>query len=92
MVRQLSAILRLAVALDRRNKGAIAEVICEYDHHNRTLSMQLCPVEVGDKCTLELWNLSYKKEVFEEEFGIELVATVAENQLSTVGSSVKVNG
>jgi exopolyphosphatase / guanosine-5'-triphosphate,3'-diphosphate pyrophosphatase len=84
IVRQLSAILRLAVALDRRNKGAIAQVQCNYDRHNRILHFQLQPTEVGDKCSLELWNLSYKKEVFEEEFQVKLIANVAENKLSTV--------
>ncbi|MEO1670863.1 MAG: HD domain-containing protein, partial [Cyanobacteria bacterium J06631_2] len=78
MVRQLSAILRLAVALDRRNKGAIARVNCEYDKSDRTLYFQIVPTEVGDDCSLELWNLSYKKEVFEEEFNVDLIATIAE--------------
>jgi exopolyphosphatase / guanosine-5'-triphosphate,3'-diphosphate pyrophosphatase len=78
MVRQLSAILRLAVALDRRNKGAIAQVHCQYDSHQRTLCLQLKPREIGDPCSLELWNLSYKKEVFEAEFGVAVVSTIAE--------------
>jgi exopolyphosphatase / guanosine-5'-triphosphate,3'-diphosphate pyrophosphatase len=78
MVRQLSAILRLGVALDRRNKGAIAEVHCQFDSLQRTLSLQLKPQEIGDPCSLELWNLSYKKEVFEAEFGVTVVATIAE--------------
>ncbi len=82
MVRQLSAILRLAVALERRNKGAIALVECDYDSKDRTLHFQLHPVEVGDRCSLELWNLSYKKEVFEEEFDVELIASVKGNELS----------
>ncbi len=81
MVRQLSAILRLAVALDRRNKGAVAKVECNYNSSNRTLDFQLQPAEVGDRCSLELWNLSYKKEAFEEEFNVELIPTVAKNQL-----------
>ncbi|MCC0177188.1 Ppx/GppA family phosphatase [Waterburya agarophytonicola K14] len=84
MVRQLSAILRLAVALDRRNKGAIAGIKCDYDHRDRKLYFQLQPSEVGDKCSLELWNLSYKKEAFEEEFNLELIASVAENQVSAM--------
>lgn len=78
MVRQLSAILRLAVALDRRNKGAIAEVNCQYNSHNRALCLQIKPTEIGDPCALELWNLSYKKQVFEEEFDIELTAMISE--------------
>lgn len=78
MVRQLSAILRLAVALDRRNKGAIAAVNCQYDRDNRSLQFQIQPTEIGDSCSLELWNLSYKKEVFEEEFNVTLLASIAE--------------
>ena len=78
IVRQLSAILRLAVALDRRNKGAIARVNCEYDKGDRILYFQIEPREVGDDCSLELWNLSYKKDVFEEEFNVELIASIAE--------------
>jgi exopolyphosphatase / guanosine-5'-triphosphate,3'-diphosphate pyrophosphatase len=78
MVRQLSAILRLAVALDRRNKDAIAAVNCQYDQDNRSLQFQIQPTEIGDPCSLELWNLSYKKEVFEEEFDVTLVASITE--------------
>ena len=82
MVRQLSAILRLAVALDRRNKGAIAEVNCEYDSSDRKLQFELKPLEVGDKCSLELWNLSYKKELFEEEFDVEVSASVSQGKVA----------
>ena len=78
IVRQLSAILRLAVALDRRNKGALAAVSCKYDRGDRTLDFQIIPKEIGDDCALELWNLSYKKEAFEAEFDVELIASVAE--------------
>jgi exopolyphosphatase / guanosine-5'-triphosphate,3'-diphosphate pyrophosphatase len=89
MVRQLSAILRLAVALDRRNKGAIAQVNCQYDYLHRSLSFQIKPTEIGDQCSLELWNLSYKKQVFEEEFGVELITTIAEKiPVSPLNSSV----
>ena len=78
IVRQLSAILRLAVALDRRNKGAILGVDCKYDPQARILDLQIKPKEIGDSCMLELWNLSYKKEVFEEEFNVEIRAAISE--------------
>ncbi len=78
MVRQVSAILRLAVALERRNKAAIAGVECEYDSNHHFVNFQIMPIEIGDKCALELWNLSYKKEAFEEEFDVKLVASVSE--------------
>ncbi len=84
MVRQLSAILRLAVALDRRQKGAIAGVNCQYDANNRTLRFQLFPTELGDDCALELWSLAYKKEVFEEEFDVKLIPTISQVKVHLV--------
>jgi exopolyphosphatase/guanosine-5'-triphosphate,3'-diphosphate pyrophosphatase len=76
IVKQLSAFLRLAVALDRRRKGAIAELSCEFDLESRSLYLQLIPQEIGDDCALELWSLDYKKDVFEEEFSITLIPSV----------------
>jgi exopolyphosphatase/guanosine-5'-triphosphate,3'-diphosphate pyrophosphatase len=76
IVKQLSAILRLAVALDRRKKGAISEISCEFDLESRSLYLQLIPQEIGDDCALELWSLDYKKDVFEEEFSITLIPSL----------------
>ncbi len=76
MVRQLSAILRIAVALDRRNKGAIARVRCHFDPKQRILDVTVIPHEIGDDCALELWSLDYKKPIFEEEFDIQLKAKI----------------
>lgn len=77
MVRQLSAILRLAVALDRRQIGAIKELECKYDPEAKRLHLHLFRSNPEDDCNLELWNLNYKKEVFEKEYGVQLVATLA---------------
>lgn len=77
MVRYLSAILRLAVALDRRQIGAIEQIECKYDAEYRTLHLHLFPANPEDDCALELWSLDYKKPVFEEEFGVKVVATLA---------------
>ncbi len=77
MVRQLSAILRIAVALDRRQVGAIADLECKYDPEYRTLHLHLFAASPDDDCALELWSLDYKKPVFEEEFGVKLVSTLA---------------
>ncbi len=74
MVRQLSAILRIAVALDRRNKGAVARVRCDFDSKQKVLDVTVIPHEIGDDCALELWSLDYKKPIFEEEFNIQLQA------------------
>jgi exopolyphosphatase / guanosine-5'-triphosphate,3'-diphosphate pyrophosphatase len=73
IVAQLSALLRLATALDRRQIGAIADIECEYRPSVRELLLQLQPVEPNDPCELELWSLDYKKEVFEAEYGVKLV-------------------
>ncbi len=76
-VRQLSAMLRLAVALDRRQIGAIEAVECKYDDEYKQLHLHITPKIPEDDCTLELWNLDYKKVIFEEEFGVKVLATLA---------------
>ncbi|HEY9653155.1 MAG TPA: Ppx/GppA phosphatase family protein [Coleofasciculaceae cyanobacterium] len=74
MVNQLSAILRLAVALDRRQIGAVQRLRCEYYPDVRELHLRLQPSQPDDNCTLELWSLNYEKEVFEVEFGVKVIA------------------
>ena len=76
MVNQLSAILRLAVALDRRQIGAISHVQCDYIPNFKEFKMSIFPSTIDDECSLELWSLDYKKGVFEEEFGLRFVATL----------------
>lgn len=80
IVSQLSAWLRLAVALDRRQIGAISQVRCEYRPEVREFYLWLAASQPGDDCALELWSLNYKKPVFEAEYAVKLVATL-ENQL-----------
>jgi exopolyphosphatase/guanosine-5'-triphosphate,3'-diphosphate pyrophosphatase len=76
IVSQLSAILRLSVALDRRQIGAISQVQCEYIPQKHEFKILLFPRILGDDCALELWSLDYKKGVFEEEFGLKLDANL----------------
>ena len=76
IVDQLSAILRLAVPLDRRKIGAISEVRCDFNQEQKVLQLQLIPRKVDDACALELWSLDYHKEVFEEEYGVKVVANL----------------
>jgi exopolyphosphatase / guanosine-5'-triphosphate,3'-diphosphate pyrophosphatase len=73
MVSQLSAILRLAVALDRRQIGAVKSVQCDYNSFKRELTLYIYPALANDDCALELWNLDYKKAVFEEEFNVKIL-------------------
>jgi exopolyphosphatase/guanosine-5'-triphosphate,3'-diphosphate pyrophosphatase len=76
LVCQLSAVLRLAVALDRRQIGAIERVQCNYHPDEKELYLHLFPSQPDDDCALEIWSLDYKKGVFEEEFGVKLVVTL----------------
>ncbi|MBW4612781.1 MAG: Ppx/GppA family phosphatase [Desmonostoc vinosum HA7617-LM4] len=74
VVSQLSAILRLAVALDRRQIGAIARVQCDYYQQFQQFNLLIYPSQPDDDCALELWSLDYKKGIFEAEYGVKLVA------------------
>ncbi len=75
-VNQLSALLRLAVALDRRQIGAIKQVRCEYRPQVQEFHLHLEPSQPDDDCALELWSLDYKKAPFEAEYGVKLIATL----------------
>ena len=76
VVSQLSALLRLAVALDRRQKGAIANVTCWLNKNQRQFCLWLRPADPKDDCALELWSLEQKKEAFEKEFGLKLITNL----------------
>jgi exopolyphosphatase / guanosine-5'-triphosphate,3'-diphosphate pyrophosphatase len=73
IVSQLSAILRLAVALDRRQIGAISHVKCEYSYSFREFYIQIFPVNPYDDCALEIWNLDLNKLAFEEDFNVKVI-------------------
>ncbi len=73
VVSELSALLRLAIALDRRQKGAIANITCWLNKNQKEFHIWLRPADPEDDCALELWSLEYKKEAFEEEFDLKLI-------------------
>jgi len=73
LVSQLSAMLRVAVALDRRGIGAIASFNCQFDADDSIVYLTLTASRSGDDCASELWNLEYKKACFEEEFNVKLI-------------------
>lgn len=75
IVSQLSAILRVAVALDRRRIGAIRDLSIECDLATRECNLTFFPTDPNDECELECWSLDYKKAVFEAEFGLKLATT-----------------
>jgi exopolyphosphatase / guanosine-5'-triphosphate,3'-diphosphate pyrophosphatase len=76
IIDQLSALLKVAVALDRRQINAIESLHCTFDAIERELKLTLTPSQVGDDCSLELWSLEYKKFCLESEFNVKLVAEV----------------
>ncbi|PSN12891.1 exopolyphosphatase, partial [filamentous cyanobacterium CCP5] len=61
VVSQLSAMLRIAVALDRRAIGAIRGLRASFDKGDRLLRLELQAKNPHDDCVSELWNLDYKK-------------------------------
>lgn len=83
IVDQLSSMLKLAVALDRRQIGAIQAVQCEVDTDNQTVKLHLQASQADDDCALELWSLDIKKACFEAEFGIALVVQLADQAHSS---------
>jgi exopolyphosphatase/guanosine-5'-triphosphate,3'-diphosphate pyrophosphatase len=77
IVSKLSAFVRLAVALDRRQIGAIARVQCEYNPDSQELKLHIFPSHADEDCALELWSVNLKKDVFEAEFQLKLVPTLS---------------
>jgi exopolyphosphatase/guanosine-5'-triphosphate,3'-diphosphate pyrophosphatase len=71
------------VALDRRQIGAIAQVQCEYYPQLQQVNLLIFPSQSDDGCALELWSLDYKKGVFEEEFGVKLIATLEKSSVAS---------
>lgn len=72
IVSQLSAILRLAVALDRRRIGAIDRVSLSCNVSDKTCQLTFFPTDPNDECVLECWSIDYKKPIFEAEFNLKL--------------------
>lgn len=80
LVNELSAMLRIAVALDRRGIGAIDSVKYHFDGANKTLHLDIHPAYPHDDCASELWNLEDKKTWFEELYGVGLVGHLANRE------------
>ncbi|WP_219904472.1 HD domain-containing protein [Stenomitos frigidus] len=85
VVDQLSALLRLAVALDRRQIGAVKQVVCEVRPQSQEFRLLIQPAKPDDDCALELWSLDYKKASFETEFGLKLVPVLQTAAAAVVG-------
>lgn len=82
IINHLSAFLRLAVALDRRQIGAVKRVRCDRHADSKEFYLYLTPSQSNDDCALELWSLDYKKALFETEFDVKLVAALEPAKVS----------
>jgi exopolyphosphatase / guanosine-5'-triphosphate,3'-diphosphate pyrophosphatase len=80
-VEQLYPLLRLAVAMDRRQIGAIAKVHVDYQPALHQVSLHLKPTDPTDDCALELWSLGYQKGSFERAFKVKLEMKLASRKL-----------
>lgn len=72
VVEELYPLLRLAVALDRRQIGAVGSITCQFNLDPREMRLLLRPTQPNDPCELELWSLEVKKESFESGYGMKL--------------------
>ncbi|MGD1856403.1 MAG: HD domain-containing protein [Leptolyngbyaceae cyanobacterium] len=72
IVSQLSAMLRIAVGLDRRRLGAIASFQTAYKSKAQTMALHFTPAQPNDSCELEMWSVNDKKDCFEQEFDLTL--------------------
>ncbi|AFY73893.1 exopolyphosphatase [Synechococcus sp. PCC 7502] len=73
-VDEINPLLRLAVALDRRQIGAVKGVKVKIDSKAKQFHLGIIPVEPNDPCTLELWSLDFKKEALEAKYQLTLVS------------------
>ncbi len=73
VVDQLHPIMRLAVALNRRQIGAVESLSCELDPAHKSIYLNLKPRDPKDDCALELWSIEQNKEAFEKTYGLRVV-------------------
>ncbi len=73
-VDEINPLLRLAVALDRRQIGAVKDLKVKIDLKTKQFELEIIPSQAHDPCVLELWSLDYKKEALESQFQLTLVA------------------
>lgn len=73
----MSAILRLATALNRRRESAIATVTFQHQPGDHNATLELVPHQPEDDCTVELWSIAEKKLLFEAQFNLHLEVVLA---------------
>jgi len=70
LVENLSLLLRLAVAMDRRPEASIASFEAHFEQKN--LQLSLLPLDPNDDLSLELWSLDSCAKAFQDACGISL--------------------
>jgi exopolyphosphatase/guanosine-5'-triphosphate,3'-diphosphate pyrophosphatase len=73
MIDELSPMLRLAAALDRRQIQAVRRVQCQFRPPSREFRLLLEPAYPLDDCAIERWSLDCERKVFELQFSVELL-------------------
>ncbi len=76
MVDELSPILRLAAALDRRQIQAVRRVQCQFRPPNREFRLLLEPANPIDDCAIERWSLDCEAAVFQNQFNVDLMTVM----------------
>ena len=80
IIDQLHPLLRLAVALDRRQIGAVAGVKCIFPENGQEMKLVIKQAKIDDPCELERWSLDYKKSAFEEQYGKKLIVEIGQER------------
>ena len=70
LTRKLSAFVRFADALDNSHLSLVSDLDCIYDFYSQNLFIIL-KLNMPD-CSLEINKAQSKKDLFEEEFGVEI--------------------
>lgn len=72
IVKKLSAILRVADALDRSHQQKVGSLSTNLDNGTVTISLKTNKVPID----IELWNLGRRQKLFEDVFGKKLVISI----------------
>ena len=77
LVDELSPLLRLAVALNRRQIQAVERVQCQVLGDLEKFCLLIFPAHSNDSCALEQWSVNLEKGIFEDQFKVPLELILA---------------
>lgn len=76
LVEELSPLLRLAAALNRRQIQAVKMIQCQILGSDDKFRLLISPANPNDSCALEQWSVNLEKKVFEDQFDMDLELVV----------------